>query len=102
MRLKLITNPLLILLFTSIKFAQSSIEEKLRMDFVKSLSKKRGKENRISQVKDKPILANDTKQISDDSETNGKIIKVEVKNHLEYVILGRKFYFAPQEKKVAK
>lgn len=80
MYFKLVTISIFISVLTPILFAQSSEEERLRMEFVKSLNKKRIKENKNSERKIKPILANDTKQIASANQLDDEeVIKVETR-----------------------
>lgn len=67
----------LTLFCSSLLFAQITEEEKLRVNFVKNLSKKR---NLTSDRKDKPILANNTKKAEFPDEADDKeVIKIETR-----------------------
>lgn len=79
MRFKPVTILILHLLFTFVSFAQI-YEEKLRMEFVKDLKKRRDKETKNSDRKVKPVLANDAKQILETNLTDDEeVIKVETR-----------------------
>lgn len=75
MYFKSVTILVLTFLLSSPLFAQTSLEEKLRMDFINNLSKKRDKN---SEKKDKPALKNNPQQIAA-AQTDEETITVETR-----------------------